>query len=102
MGRSFVRVIGLALAIIPLFAGFLPVLVDDRRRALQDLLAGTVVVHAAAELPAMAERAPAPCRGSSVDQGLEGDDERADRAAASAWRNDPRRSLPPSRAARKP
>jgi uncharacterized RDD family membrane protein YckC len=43
--RSIVRVIGLALAIIPLFAGFLPVLVDDRRRALQDFLAGTVVLH---------------------------------------------------------
>jgi uncharacterized RDD family membrane protein YckC len=44
--RSVVRVIGLALAIVPLFAGFLPVLVDGRRRALQDMLAGTVVVYA--------------------------------------------------------
>jgi uncharacterized RDD family membrane protein YckC len=44
-GRALVRVIGLGLAIIPLFAGFLPVLVDDRRRALQDFLAGTVVVY---------------------------------------------------------
>jgi uncharacterized RDD family membrane protein YckC len=43
-GRSFVRLIGLALAIIPLFAGFLPVLFDRRRRALPDYLAGTVVV----------------------------------------------------------
>jgi len=42
-GRSLIRLVGLALAIIPLFAGFLPVLFDDRRRALQDLLAGTVV-----------------------------------------------------------
>ena len=42
--RSLVRLVGLALAIIPLFAGFLPVLVDDRRRALQDYLAGTTVV----------------------------------------------------------
>jgi uncharacterized RDD family membrane protein YckC len=57
VGRSIVRVVGLALAVIPLFAGFLPVLVDDRRRALQDLLAGTVVLHAAAELPALAEPA---------------------------------------------
>lgn len=57
VGRSIVRVVGLALAIIPLFAGFLPVLVDDRRRALQDMLAGTVVLHATAELPAAAERA---------------------------------------------
>jgi uncharacterized RDD family membrane protein YckC len=44
--RSIVRLIGLVLAIIPFFAGFLPVLVDDRRRALQDMLAGTVVEHA--------------------------------------------------------
>jgi uncharacterized RDD family membrane protein YckC len=43
--RSVVRLIGLALAIIPLFAGFLPVLVDRKRRALQDFLAGTVVLY---------------------------------------------------------
>jgi uncharacterized RDD family membrane protein YckC len=41
--RSLVRLVGLALAIVPLFAGFLPVIVDARRRALQDFLAGTVV-----------------------------------------------------------
>jgi uncharacterized RDD family membrane protein YckC len=41
--RSIVRLIGLGLAIIPLFAGFLPVLFDSRRRALQDYLARTVV-----------------------------------------------------------
>ncbi len=43
--RSFVRLVGLALAIIPCFAGFVPVLFDDRRRALQDYMAGTVVVY---------------------------------------------------------
>jgi uncharacterized RDD family membrane protein YckC len=43
--RSTVRLIGLVLCIIPLFAGFLPVLVDDRRRGLHDMLAGTVVVY---------------------------------------------------------
>jgi uncharacterized RDD family membrane protein YckC len=43
--RSLVRLVGLALAIIPCFAGFLPALVDDRRRALQDFLAGTLVVY---------------------------------------------------------
>ena len=42
--RSFVRFVGLILAIVPLFAGFLPVLVDGRRRALQDFLSGTVVL----------------------------------------------------------
>jgi uncharacterized RDD family membrane protein YckC len=43
--RSIVRLVGLFLAIIPLGAGFLPVLVDDRRRALQDLMAGTLVLY---------------------------------------------------------
>ena len=43
--RSVVRLIGLGLAIIPLFAGFLPVLVDDRRRALQDFMARTTVIY---------------------------------------------------------
>jgi uncharacterized RDD family membrane protein YckC len=42
---SLVRVVGLALAIIPLFAGFLPALFDERRRALPDYLAGTVVEY---------------------------------------------------------
>lgn len=44
--RSFVRLIGLTLAISLLFLGFLPVLFDRRRRALQDYLAGTDVVVA--------------------------------------------------------
>jgi uncharacterized RDD family membrane protein YckC len=50
--RSLVRLIGLAVAIIPLFAGFLPVLVDSRRRALPDFLAGTVVPTEDVRLPA--------------------------------------------------
>ena len=43
--RSTVRVLWLGLCILPLFAGFLPALVDDRRRGLHDIVAGTVVVH---------------------------------------------------------
>lgn len=42
--RAVVRCIGIVLAALPVFAGFVPVLFDDRRRALQDRLAGTVVV----------------------------------------------------------
>ena len=42
--RALVRFAGLILAIIPLFAGYVPVLFDDRRRALPDYLAGTAVV----------------------------------------------------------
>jgi uncharacterized RDD family membrane protein YckC len=37
--------VGTAIAIIPFFAGYLPVLFDDRRRGLPDFLAGTVVVY---------------------------------------------------------
>jgi uncharacterized RDD family membrane protein YckC len=44
-GRAFVRALGLALAIIPCFLGFVPALFDRRRRALPDYLAGTVVVY---------------------------------------------------------
>lgn len=45
IGRSIVRLIGLGLCVIPLCAGFLTVLVDDRRRGLHDMLARTVVVY---------------------------------------------------------
>ena len=43
---AVVRLAGMALAALPLFAGFLLILVDDRRRVLQDRLARTVVVYA--------------------------------------------------------
>ena len=42
-GRALVRTLGLALAIIPCFLGFVPALFDSRRRALPDYLANTVV-----------------------------------------------------------
>ena len=45
IARSVVRLVGLVLAIVPCFAGFLPVLFTDRRRGLPDFLAGTVVVY---------------------------------------------------------
>ena len=45
IGRSLVRLVGLVLAIVPLFAGFIPVLFSERRRGLPDYLAGTVVVY---------------------------------------------------------
>jgi uncharacterized RDD family membrane protein YckC len=43
-GRSLRRLVGMVLAALPLFAGYLLILVDDRRRGLQDRIAGTVVV----------------------------------------------------------
>ena len=44
--RALVRVVGLVLATIPLFAGFWMMLWDSRRRCLQDRMARTTVVHA--------------------------------------------------------
>ena len=44
--RAAVRFFGLVLAAIPLGAGFVPILFDERRRGLQDMLARTVVVEA--------------------------------------------------------
>jgi uncharacterized RDD family membrane protein YckC len=59
--RSIVRLIGLGLAIIPFFAGFLPVLFDDRRRGIHDMLAHTVVEHAdATGIDGSGLSAPAP------------------------------------------
>jgi uncharacterized RDD family membrane protein YckC len=43
---ALLRFGGLILAALPLFAGFLPILFDDRRRGSHDMLAGTVVVSA--------------------------------------------------------
>lgn len=45
IGRSLVRLVGLVLAIVPMFAGFIPVLFTERRRGLADFLAGTVVLY---------------------------------------------------------
>lgn len=44
--RAVVRCIGLLLAALPLFAGYVPILFDRRRRGLQDYMARTVVVEA--------------------------------------------------------
>jgi uncharacterized RDD family membrane protein YckC len=44
--RALLRCAGVFLAAIPLFAGFVPILFDDRRRGFQDWLARTVVVEA--------------------------------------------------------
>jgi uncharacterized RDD family membrane protein YckC len=69
VSRSIVRVIGLGLAIIPLFAGFLPVLFDRRRRGLHDLLAGTVVLYAGQDPPPEPAPAPAPLLGDVQPSG---------------------------------
>lgn len=43
--RALLRFAGLTLAALPLFAGFLLILVDDRRRGLHDWIARSVVVE---------------------------------------------------------
>jgi uncharacterized RDD family membrane protein YckC len=45
VGRAIVRALATWISIIPLFAGYLSVLFDRRRRGLPDLLAGTEVVY---------------------------------------------------------
>jgi hypothetical protein len=45
------RLLGMALCVATLGIGFLFVLVDDRRRGLHDLVAGTLVVHGDASPP---------------------------------------------------
>ena len=43
--HALVRLVGMVIG-LPLFAGYIPILVTDRRRALHDAMAGTVVVDA--------------------------------------------------------
>jgi uncharacterized RDD family membrane protein YckC len=50
-GAALLRFGGLIVAALPLFAGFLPILLDDRRRGVHDMIARTVVVPAPPELP---------------------------------------------------
>ena len=57
--RALLRFAGLTLAALPLFAGFLLILVDDRRRGLHDRIARTVVVDAA-EQQSVPTRRPRP------------------------------------------
>jgi uncharacterized RDD family membrane protein YckC len=56
--RALLRFVGLTLAALPLFAGFLLILVDDRRRGFHDWLARTVVIEAERD-DEPAARAPA-------------------------------------------
>jgi uncharacterized RDD family membrane protein YckC len=54
LGQSLRRIIGAVLAAIPLMAGYLMVLVDERRRGLHDRIAGTVVLYVPEEEEASA------------------------------------------------
>jgi uncharacterized RDD family membrane protein YckC len=77
--RAFVRVAGLVLATIPLFAGFLMMLWDRRRRCLQDRLARTLVVHSAPQVRILRRQVTADSRadvGSAVGSAGGDDDTR--------------------------
>ncbi len=54
--RALLRCATTVLAALPLFAGFLLILFDGRRRALNDVLAGTVVIDAPGQSLAAATR----------------------------------------------
>jgi len=64
LGRGLRRLLGMVVAAIPLGAGFLLTLVDDRRQGLQDRLAGTFVVYASE--PVLIEVAPPPTQLASA------------------------------------
>jgi uncharacterized RDD family membrane protein YckC len=57
-GRAVLRVLALALSALLLFAGFLMILIDAQRRALHDLLVGSVVIYVREPEP-VAVHAPA-------------------------------------------
>ncbi|HEX5193838.1 MAG TPA: RDD family protein [Solirubrobacteraceae bacterium] len=54
---ALVRCAGILLAALPLFAGFVPIMFDSRRRGFQDYLAHTLVVEAPAVPSAYSRRA---------------------------------------------
>jgi uncharacterized RDD family membrane protein YckC len=58
--RALLRFVGLSLAALPLFAGFVMILFDDRRRGLHDRLARTLVVEHPTEPQPVARARPHP------------------------------------------
>jgi uncharacterized RDD family membrane protein YckC len=81
--KALVRCAGTVLAALPLFAGFVPILFDARRRAFQDHLARTVVVGAEqlsiaasrrAKMRARYEAAKAAASAAELGQALGQDD----------------------------
>jgi uncharacterized RDD family membrane protein YckC len=59
--RALLRLFGLMLAALPLFLGFLPILLTERRRGLQDVIGGSVVIGVA-EAPRDAAAGSPPAR----------------------------------------
>ena len=61
-GRAFVRFVGLVLSIMPMFAGFVPVLFTERRRGLRDFLAEPSSSTATRPCPPLPLPAGSACR----------------------------------------
>jgi uncharacterized RDD family membrane protein YckC len=70
--RALLRFVGLTLAALPLFLGFLWILVDDRRRGLHDRMARTVVVDAPRVSAVVVEGHPAVHGGAAARPGANG------------------------------
>jgi uncharacterized RDD family membrane protein YckC len=60
--RALVRVVGMIVAALPFFAGYLLILIQDRRRGLHDLIARTIVVYVESERPPAPHRRTEPVR----------------------------------------
>jgi uncharacterized RDD family membrane protein YckC len=58
--RSLLRLLGMVIAAMPLFLGYLPILLRDDRRGLHDLLARSVVRYADEKRPPRPQRGNAP------------------------------------------
>jgi uncharacterized RDD family membrane protein YckC len=67
--RGIVRVVGMALAAIPFFAGYFLILVQSRRQGLQDLLARTLVLYVDDDRPRPPYRGGAGVAAGSLKDG---------------------------------
>ena len=65
-GRAALRLLGALLSALPLFLGYLLILVDPRRRALHDRLVGSVVVYAPSTRRRQQRSNPSPEQGLRV------------------------------------
>ncbi|HEY4281260.1 MAG TPA: RDD family protein [Conexibacter sp.] len=65
--RAVVRFVGIWLGAIPLFAGYVPILLEERRRAFHDHLASSVVVYGEAARERPADPAPSEVGVMTVD-----------------------------------
>ena len=99
--RALVRCVGVVLAALPLFAGFLLIPFDRRRRGFQDRFAATLVIEAPAlssaehrQLERSAARRAAQPAGASLDSGQSSDPGEEASAVRRQAGNRPRTATP--------